>query len=269
MPVDYHNHTVLCHHAVGLPEEYLDRAASVGIREFGFAEHSYWMVRPDGRNLCPSREEMDDYLEWMTMLRERFDGVKDQPVLRVGLEADWVPERLDEALAFVASYPFDFIYGSVHHLREPHTGQWACSWWFNCPDTDAVYEAYFFEMGRLIESGLCDILAHVDVIRRSERLPSKPLTHYVEPLIPAILRKGLAVEINTSGRDHVNKDFFPCESVLKLLVDAGVPLTIGSDGHAPEHVGRHRREALALLRRLGVRELAAFENRRMRMVPLE
>src|SRR5690606_38460842 len=104
---------------------------------------------PDARNLCPSVEEMQLYLRWMDQRREKFDGTGGKLRLRVGLEADWVPERLDEAMQFIASYPFDYVYGSVHHVREPESGEYVSSWWFQSDDLDRVYRAYFAEIEKL------------------------------------------------------------------------------------------------------------------------
>ncbi len=50
-----------------------------------------------------------------------------------------------------------------------------------------------------------------------------------------------------------------------MLADAGVPLTISSDAHLPEDVGYAYDRALALLERIGVGEIAAFEGRERRL----
>ncbi|MBI5153663.1 histidinol-phosphatase [Candidatus Poribacteria bacterium] len=267
--VDYHNHTVLCHHATGTPREYLERARQLGLREFGFSEHSPWMVRADPRNLCPSAWEAERYLRWMDELRAEFSGSNGGPTLRVGLEADWVPDRLDEARAFIAAYPFDYVHGSVHHITDPGSGQWISAWWFPTQDVEAVYRTYFDAVADLARSGLCDILSHLDVVRRSMRLPPGGVVPQVERILPAIVESGCAVEINSSGKDHPNGDFFPCREVLALLVEAGVPITFGSDGHAVEHVGRYREEVIACLRSCGGREFVRFEQRRKIPTPLD
>ena len=48
---------------------------------------------------------------------------------------------------------------------------------------------------------------------------------------------------------------------LAALAESGVPLTLGSDAHAPHQVGRHFALALSGLRRIGVRTLVRFERR--------
>lgn len=269
MYVDYHNHTTLCHHAHGTVDQYLVRATELGIAEYGFAEHSWWMIRPDTRNLCPSREETALYLRWMDEARELYDGTRGRPLLRVGLEADWVPDMLAPAREFVASYPFDYIIGSVHHIQDPSSGRWVGAWWFDSRELDAVYEAYFDQVAQLARSGLCDILGHLDVIRRSGRVPQRGVLPFVERILPALVESGVAVEINASGRDHLNCDFFPAHDVLRLLVEAGVPITFGSDAHAVAHVGRYKEDVVRYLYDCGGREFVRFEKRRAIPTALE
>lgn len=269
MHVDYHNHTVLCHHAYGDIEEYLEEASRLGIEEFGFAEHSFWMVRPGERQLAPTREETVIYLGWMNDAKGVYDGNNGRPLLRVGLEADWVPERLAEAKEFIESYPFDYIIGSVHHLQLPRTGQWISSWGFSERDVDEVYRLYFDSIADMARSGLCDIIGHLDVIRRCSYQPTEDITTYAERIVPALVESGVAVEINASGRDHPNGDFFPARPILARLVEAGVPITFGSDSHDPSHVGRYMNDVREFLKECGGTEFVRFEKRRMIREPLD
>ncbi|MEQ8820455.1 MAG: histidinol-phosphatase [Sumerlaeia bacterium] len=272
--VDYHAHTVLCSHAHGTVDDYLERAQALGLSEFGFSEHSHWMVKTGSRKLAPTPEEMQTYLQWMDERRAFWNGEDGRPKLRVGLEADWVPERLEEALAFIASYPFDYVIGSVHHVRHPrYPDQWVIGWGYEAEDARAICETYFEEMAKLAESGLCDILAHLDVIRRGAKLPPEGVLPYLEPIVPRIAASGVAVEINTSGRDHMlllgePNTFFPSREALGMLVDAGVPITFGSDSHAPGHVGRYLEIAMDWLRDAGAKSFARFEGRKMFEVEL-
>jgi len=50
-----------------------------------------------------------------------------------------------------------------------------------------------------------------------------------------------------------------------MLAEAGVPLTLSSDAHLPEHVGWAYDRALELFDAIGVGEIAVYEGRRRRM----
>jgi histidinol-phosphatase (PHP family) len=53
-----------------------------------------------------------------------------------------------------------------------------------------------------------------------------------------------------------------------MVVEAGNPIALSSDAHAPEDLGRDYDQALALLGELGVSELAVFERRQRRLEPI-
>ena len=42
--VDFHSHTTRCCHASGSMEAYVEQALAKGIQEFGFSDHSHWML---------------------------------------------------------------------------------------------------------------------------------------------------------------------------------------------------------------------------------
>lgn len=185
--------------------------------------------------------------------------------IRLGMEMDFIPSRIDLAREVQGRYDWDYIIGSVHNigfekLQEPELyEQWSI---------DDVCELYFHHVGMMVRERFCDIIGHLDLPKKMGRRPTGGLLRYIDPLIPDFLASGVAVEINTSGLDNPAQEFMPGWDVVEALAAAGVPLTLSSDAHAPRQVGRHFAQALAGLRRLGVRELVRFEHRQMVAVPL-
>jgi histidinol-phosphatase (PHP family) len=57
--------------------------------------------------------------------------------------------------------------------------------------------------------------------------------------------------------------------LLEICYAEGVRVTIGSDAHSPEQVGRYMPEALDLLKSVGYREITAFDQRNKSSVPLD
>ena len=84
-----------------------------------------------------------------------------------------------------------------------------------------------------------------------------------------LLANDMAVEINTSGLDYRSQAFMPGWDIIEALAASGVPLTLGSDAHSPQQVGRHFDLALQGLKKAGVKELVRFERRQMIAVPIE
>ncbi|KAA5514918.1 PHP-associated domain-containing protein, partial [Bacteroides caccae] len=61
---------------------------------------------------------------------------------------------------------------------------------------------------------------------------------------------------------------YPDELFLRLAAEMDIPLTISSDAHAPENIGRDFDRAAELARRAGFRQLASFDSGSMLLHPL-
>ena len=55
--------------------------------------------------------------------------------------------------------------------------------------------------------------------------------------------------------------------MLQLAFQKGVPITFGSDAHAPGEVGMNFAEAVQLAREAGYRECCRFARRKRELVP--
>ena len=265
--IDLHTHTTRCCHATGTMEAYVEQALAKGIHEFGFSDHSHWMLHARGQRYAMLAEEHDDYIADVRRLQERYSRDGDNPFrIRLGMEMDFIPSRLDIARDTARSHAWDYLIGSIHNigfekLQEPEMYD---SW-----HIEDVCEIYFHFVGMMIRERFCDIVGHLDLPKKMGRMPAGGMLRYIEPLIPALLANDIAVEINTSGFDHPAQAFMPGWEVVEALASHGVPLTLGSDAHAPHQVGRHFAQALEGLRKIGVKQLVRFERRQMIAVPIE
>ena len=62
---------------------------------------------------------------------------------------------------------------------------------------------------------------------------------------------------------------YPASGIIKKCHKAGVNMTLGSDAHQPDDVGRHFDRAFSLLRSAGYTHLATFTERRRIDVPIK
>ena len=252
MPIqcDYHMHTPLCKHATGPMEAYVERAIELGLREVGFSDHN---PLPNGRgaNVRMSEGELEYYVARVLDLRFQYRGQID---VMLGLELDFVEGREDYLAKQIASYPWDYILGSVHYLdHDCRIGAWSRA---------AQYPRYAELIGKMARSGLCDIVGHLDVIKRS----GFPPTNHISEALKAIAQADIAIEINTSGYRHPEladaPQPYPALPFIEEAIALGIPLTVNSDAHAPEQVGMKFAEMEALLRKHGCRQLARFDRRK-------
>jgi histidinol-phosphatase (PHP family) len=62
------------------------------------------------------------------------------------------------------------------------------------------------------------------------------------------------------------KEIYPSRRILDLAFQTGVPITFGSDAHAPQEVGMHFAEAVQLASEVGYGESCRFNRRNREMV---
>ncbi|OGW91328.1 MAG: hypothetical protein A3D28_02475 [Omnitrophica bacterium RIFCSPHIGHO2_02_FULL_63_14] len=259
--VDYHMHTPLCGHAVGEPHEYVERALEVGLAEIGFSDHAPLVTHEDTRYTMNVRQ-LPEYHRMMEAVRGRYPGF----TIKVGLEADYVPGFERKTAAIIAGYAYDFVIGSIHFID---------AWAFDDPgeqvkwkerDIDAVYRDYYKLLRRSAESGLFDIMGHVDLVKKFGHRPHGDLRAEVEATAAAFRKAGVTVEINTSGLRKPVKEIYPSQDVLKIYRRAGVPITFSSDAHDPKDVGRDYDKAKALAEAAGYTEYRVFKARKVERV---
>ena len=259
--VDYHMHTPLCGHAVGEPEAYVRRALEVGLEEVGFSDHAPLVAYDDPRYTM-RHEELPQYHDMMRRVREQFKSF----TIKIGIEADYIPGYEEKTRALLSSYPYDFVIGSIHFID---------AWAFDDPDQkvrwkekdiDTVYRDYYALLRKSAESGLFDIMGHVDLVKKFGHRPVADITPDIEKTAEAFKKSGVTVEINTSGLRKPVKEIYPSLDALKIYRKHEVPITFSSDSHDPSDVGRDYDKAWQWAKDAGYSEYRVFRQRKVERV---
>ena len=156
MLVDLHNHTPLCNHAEGSPEEFVKKAIEQGISIFGFSDHAPMDFDSEYRM---GFHQMESYEKEILGLKEKF---KDSIDVKLGYEADYLPGFID---ARVLERDVDYLIGSVHFIG---------SWGFDNPefigmykgkDPDETWSEYFRLVSDMAKTGYFNIVGHIDLLK--------------------------------------------------------------------------------------------------------
>lgn len=258
MLADYHTHNRLCKHADGTLEEYVQHAVSLGLTEIGLSDHT---PMPDNWDLEVRMTETQfwsDYAPEVQRLQEAYRG---RISVKFGLEGDFMPGTEAWVKAFNAKSPFDYVIGSVHYLDD---------WGFDNPlfvakydekDVNDIYGLYYERIRQSAESGLFDIIGHCDLVKKFGHRPTKAMEEVLRETFTVVKASGMAVEINTSGLRKPVKEMYPSETILAILSEYGIPLTLGSDAHTPADVGRDFGLAAALVEKYGNGRISVFTQR--------
>ncbi|HBC93419.1 MAG TPA: histidinol-phosphatase [Pelotomaculum sp.] len=264
IPVDYHLHTNLCGHASGRLEDYLDQAVRKGIKEVGFSDHFPLYFLAPGETI-PDYAMSENQLPLYVELVKQGAGVSPIKV-KLGIEVDYVPGFEKKLASKLAACPFDYITGSVHFID---------GWGFDNPaeigeyskrELGTVYEQYFKLVQRAALTGLFDVMAHPDLIKKFGFRPERDLSPLYEETARAFKKAGVCVEVNSAGLRYPALEIYPAPSLLAIFYRHGIPVTLGSDAHAPDQVGAGLDEALKLVRAAGYREITSFNRRKRNLI---
>ncbi|CUT04367.1 histidinol-phosphatase HisJ [Candidatus Chrysopegis kryptomonas] len=273
--VDYHTHTKLCKHAKGEIEDYVKKAIEKNLTEIGISDHMPLPYKFDPEHRM-ELNEFKIYKDWFESAVEKFGG---KIKLRFGIEAEFIEDEIDFVKDFIKRGDFDYVIGSVHFLNdwvenlgEPYGTDYILEYWniashkeewrWNGKDVDVVYENYYHTMKELVKSGLFDIVGHFDLIKKFGHRANKNFDELISEILKLIKKNDLCIEINTSGLRQKINEIYPSEKILKMIHDYKIPLTLGSDAHTPDDVGRDFDIALALIERYGDGKISIFEKRR-------
>jgi histidinol-phosphatase (PHP family) len=263
--IDCHVHTDRCGHAVGTPDQYLAAARRAGVSVLAFTDHLSLPARLDPKreySMCDAA--LPDYLEDIRTLAEQAEDVR----VLVGIEADWLPDEMEQPAATLRAKRFDMVLGAVHFVD---------GWAFDDPalvgryaeeDVDRLWRRYFELVADAARSGLFDVMAHVDLVKKFGFYPSFDPRELYEQVAAGLASAGVAIEVSTAGLRKPCAELYPNQALLQACARAGVPATIGSDAHAPVEVAAGYDVAREAMLAAGYASAVYFEARELREVTL-
>jgi histidinol-phosphatase (PHP family) len=265
LPPDYHMHTPLCRHATGEPVDYARRAVELGLTEIGFSDHSP-MPQDGFDDWRMFDRQLDEYVAKVRLAQKEFP----QLTIRLALEVDYLPGHENWIRQLAKRHPWDYLIGSVHYVSD--------SWDIDNPaklsewktrDAFEVWKIYFERLTLAAKSSLFDIIGHADLPKKFGIRPSVPECRplYKKFVIAAAVA-GCAIELNTAGLRKDCREIYPCAELLTLAFKKNVPITFGSDAHAPAEVGMNFAEAVELARSVGYQETCRFTRRQHEFIPI-
>jgi histidinol-phosphatase (PHP family) len=296
----YHNHSTWSDGKASIAE-ILDAARGMNIGELGISDH--WVLHPRKiqQKWAMPTERLSAYLDDLRALREA-SAHQNGPVVRIGLEVDWFPGHGDPVRDALAKLDFDYLIGSVHEIEVPglnksqdrgeeptdHASRKAgekvggfmidgspAAWRPLTQDQrNDIHRCYWQHMKTLGESGLVDIIAHIDLPKKFAFYPTIDLSREIGEALDAIAAARttaggrLVVEINTAGWHKPCSDAYPTIDIVRACKAREIPVTISADAHQPEHLLRDFKRAADRLADAGYDQVARFAQREVRFEPL-
>jgi histidinol-phosphatase (PHP family) len=253
---DFHLHTTLSNDAPGTMDDMVRQAIALGLDTIAITDHA------DFNPLDPTAGFYVADKAWQQTLdaRRRFG---DQITIRHGVELG-EPHLFPDDVRPIMNYPLDIVIGSVHfmHRYGVHSNL------FDVYSPAEGIEMFFdFTLDMAAHANI-DVLAHLDYFDRYTTQRNYPpyrpddFKKQIQTILQTIIDRKIALEVNLSGFRSQADRSFPHPQVLQWYRQMGGRLlSISSDAHQPDQMGKNFDRAEKMLLDLDFTEYHTFENR--------
>lgn len=273
MLADYHVHCMFSDDSWYLPDQVAKDAWRLNLDEICFTDHVDYGIKPDWEDalsakvMCGQRVvnvDYEAYFPCIAQLREQWAGkLAIKCGLEFGVQTHTIPQF--NALWDTWGEQLDFTLLSIHQVGDAEfwTGEFQEG--RSQEEYNQAYYQELYDVATTFEH--YSVLAHCDLIKRYDPvgvLGFPANRDLVAATLEHVIAQGKGIELNTSSVRYGLKDSQPAEEILRLYLDLGGEiLTLGSDSHAPEHLGSYLRRFQRYLASLGFAGFHTFD----KMVP--
>lgn len=256
---DCHMHTSFSTDSESDPQEMVKGAIEKGLAAICFTDHH--------DKDFPLKDtfilDTDRYFQELIVLKEKY---KDQINIRIGVEIG-LQEHLGEYYhEYISRYPFDFVIGSLHIIdgMDPYEPEY-----FSDKTDEEGYIHTFEKMVDHIKAvDDFDVLGHIDYIVRYGKNKAVGYSYekyapYIDAILKETISRGKGIELNTSGFKYGLGFCHPHPDIIKRYRELGGEIiTVGADGHKPEHIAYDFQKAADILKECGFKYYTEFQARK-------
>lgn len=260
MRADVHMHTSFSHDSKATPREMIEGAIQKGLEVICFTDHYDKDYVGWGQESIFDAEE---YFRVLEPLKEEYKGRID---VRIGVELGLQPHLGAFYTSFTQAYPFDFVIGSLHTIdgEDPASGKV-----FPGREDEEIFAKTFAEM---LEDVRCtsdfDVLGHMDYVARYANHQAEKYSYWkyaeeIDAILREIIQSGRGIELNMAGLKYGLPFAHPHPDVLKRYRELGGEIiTVGADGHRPDHIAYEFEKAEDILKACGFKYYTEYKERK-------
>ena len=269
---DMHTHSDFSGDSETPMEKQAEKAVRLALKHYCFTDHEdLYYPEVQGENGNPVnifKLDLPNYIAKIKEVKTNFAGKLN---ILTGIELGLCDKALPEYSQLLKENNFDFVIGSIHLIdgMDPYYPNF---WLYH--DSKNAVQRYFTIMLEMINKFTdFDTLGHLDYIFRyiRDEAGNPGESHYayreyaslIDPILKRVIELDKALEVNTAGYKYGLGVPNPQPEVLKRYIKlGGTKITIGSDGHKPEHLAYDFNKCEDLLKELGFDGYYIFENRK-------
>lgn len=174
------------------------------------------------------------------------------------------------AIAYGAS---DFTLASVHNLRGMSDFYFID---YSKVSVDEILKLYFDELAETASFQHFDSLAHLTyplryIKAKTGKIPNlSAFKKQIDDVFKILIKNNKALEINVSGLFKDLKSTLPSQELVSRFKELGGEyITVGTDSHSVDFVGKGIREGIEVAQKAGFTHYTFYENHQPILIPIE
>ncbi|MCH5349426.1 MAG: histidinol-phosphatase HisJ family protein [Oscillospiraceae bacterium] len=276
--IDCHSHSTNSPDGHFSPEEMIKTAMEKNYSAYALTDHcevnrwfsiDHYGVEPNEYDTYDFGRDFEKSMAENTLLKEKYDGKIN---LLCGIELGQATHDLGLAEAIVKDKRLDFVIGSMHQL--PDNDDFAFID-FSKHSVPELLEKYYAEIYKLCKWGQFDVLGHLTYTLRyiegdnGIKVDMSPYEEIIRESFKLLIENGKGIEINTSGLRQAYGQPFPNLYWVKMFREMGGEiLSIGSDSHTTEDLGKGIAEGAEIALEAGFAHLCYFKERKPQFIKI-
>ncbi|MFA5658967.1 MAG: histidinol-phosphatase HisJ family protein [Oscillospiraceae bacterium] len=272
--IDCHTHSDHSPDASFSVTEMCEKAISLGLCAYAITDHveaSHFYPREQYKEILVDNPllEYDNrkiFLSSVNEITQKKDIYKNKLNLICGIELGQCVQDLTATEAVSSDERVDFIIGSLHQLHGYDDFAFLD---YNNYDISKLLKLYFEEIYEMCLHGDFDVLGHMTYTLRymeGEQGFKTDISQFDDMIFAsfkALSQRGKGIEINTSGLRQKYGKTFPELKYVKMFREAGGEiLSVGSDAHRPDDIGKGIEEGIEIAKAAGFKRLTYFKTRK-------
>lgn len=270
---DFHTHTSFSGDSHSFMESMIEQAIQLGLSSICITDHMDYLYPPQYKSRFTF--DAEEYFSALSRQKEHYQKrIELLYGVELGLRNE--PEVREECMAYyeklIGKYPFDFVIGSTHVLKnlDPYFPEY----WAAQKPFDAIMAYFEAILDNLENYPMFQVYGHLDYVIRY--MPGdvhdycyQDYQEVIDEILKRLIQQGRGIELNTAGYKYGLSFAHPRPEILKRYKELGGEiLTIGSDAHEPRHLAYDFQKAREVLISLGYRYYTIYRGRKPSFIAL-
>ncbi len=264
--IDFHIHTNASPDAKQALGEAVNKARELKMSHIAITDHYEFMEGEYYKNWVI--KDFKAYGESIDFYNQKYDDI----TILKGIEIGHIDRKKDEIKKVLDSLDFDFVISSAHFTEDldlyfPE--------YFQGKSKHTAYYNYLKEIRDsidIMDDRVC-VIGHIGYIAKyapydDSRLLYEDFSEIIDDILTRIIKRGFGIEINTANFGKKLNETMPPSPIIKRYRQLGGEIvTIGSDAHYTQDVGKAYYKAKQTALDAGFTHASIFKNLKQEYIP--